>query len=130
MVFLAMAAKEAPAMEGPWSVSGDSPVIETTLHGEQARDNKVSGAKPFIFLIRGFQRYVSPVDGERCNMYPTCSTYGLHAFRKHGALKGIILTADRLLHEYDEAAFAPRIIKYGRLRYYDPVEYNDFWWSK
>ena len=125
---------EAAAMNAPWSVNGAAPVIDGPSVSQRAKAPTLSGssaaALPFLALIRGFQHYVSPVDGDRCMLYPTCSTYGLQAFRKHGALKGIVLTADRLLHEYDEGAFAPRIIKHGHLRYYDPLEYNDFWWHK
>lgn len=129
MALLTLAA-EVHAMEAPWSVNENSPVIDDPLSEQQSRDEIFSETNAFIVLIKGFQRYVSPVDGDRCNMYPTCSTYGLHAFRKHGAFKGIVLTADRLLHEYDEAAFAPLIMKSGKARYYDPVEYNDFWWHE
>ena len=134
IIFFVIGAGHASAMKGPWSVKGTSPVIEIPLQEqprpESATNKEVLAAAPFLVLIKGFQRYISPVDGDRCNMYPSCSTYGLHAFRKHGVLKGLVLTADRLLHEYDEGAFAPRIIKSGKLRYYDPVEYNDFWWHK
>lgn len=130
LALLVITGREVSAMEEPWSVSGRAPVIDATFRGHEDKGHHVGGTNPFIILVKGFQRYISPVDGERCNMYPTCSSYSINAFKKHGSLKGIILTADRLLHEYDEAAFAPRIIKYGQLRYYDPVEYNDFWWSK
>jgi len=133
-IFTAMGASNAAAMETPWSVSDDAPLITSSHLGQKGREaivsNEVSTFNPFVVVIKGFQHYISPVDGERCNMYPTCSSYGLHAFRKHGTFKGIVLTADRLLHEYDEPLFAPRIIKYGKLRYYDPVKYNDFWWHK
>jgi uncharacterized protein len=32
-----------------------------------------------------------------CRFYPTCSHYGIEAFRQHGALKGMWLTVIRIL---------------------------------
>jgi hypothetical protein len=40
------------------------------------------------------------------------------------------MTFDRLIHESDEIRQAPLVKIYGAYRYYDPVENNDFWWSK
>jgi hypothetical protein len=63
-------------------------------------------------------------------MYPTGSDYARQAIKKHGALVGIVLTADRLLHEGNEGRRAPRIRKYGLWRVYDPVAANDWWWQQ
>ena len=81
-------------------------------------------------FIRFFQIYVSPVDGDRCPSYPTCSQYAVEAIHKHGAVAGLIMTFDRLIHEADEVHRAPQIRVNGSYRYYDPVENNDFWWKK
>ncbi len=80
--------------------------------------------------IRIFQRYISPVDGDRCPSYPTCSQYGVEAVRTHGAVIGFVMTFDRLMHESDEIRRVPLVKVGDRYRYYDPVENNDFWWSK
>jgi uncharacterized protein len=32
-----------------------------------------------------------------CRFYPTCSHYGIEAFRQHGAIKGLWLTVIRIL---------------------------------
>ena len=81
-------------------------------------------------LIRIFQKYISPVDGDRCPCYPTCSQYSVDAIRKHGVLVGTVMTFDRLIHESDEIRRVPAIKVFGSYRYYDPVENNDFWWGK
>ena len=47
--------------------------------------------------IRWFQNYVSPMDGPRCQFYPTCSAFGYEAVRDHGLWHGTLMTADRLL---------------------------------
>jgi Putative membrane protein insertion efficiency factor len=82
----------------------------------------------FDRLLRFFQQVISPVDGARSNMYPTGSAYARQVIKKHGALLGIMLTAERLMHEGNEGKVSPRIQKYGVWRIYDPVEANDWWW--
>lgn len=72
---------------------------------------------------------ISEVDGERCPMYPTCSSYALQAVRKHGPVIGFFMTADRLIHESDEMNQAPLIRSGETTRFFDPVEANDFWWN-
>jgi putative component of membrane protein insertase Oxa1/YidC/SpoIIIJ protein YidD len=82
----------------------------------------------FDAYLRFFQQVISPVDGARSNMYPTGSAYARQAIKKHGALVGIVLTTERLMHEGNEDQVAPRIRKYGLWRVHDPVEANDWWW--
>ena len=53
--------------------------------------------KILIFFIRLYQKYLSPLKRMRCPYYPTCSNYGIEAIEKHGALKGSILAAWRIL---------------------------------
>ena len=51
----------------------------------------------FIFLIKLYQKYLSPLKTTRCPYIPTCSQYGLEAIQKYGALKGGLLAAWRIL---------------------------------
>jgi putative membrane protein insertion efficiency factor len=51
----------------------------------------------FMGLIRIYQRTISPLLGPRCRYYPSCSQYGYEAMSVHGAAKGTILTAWRVL---------------------------------
>ena len=82
---------------------------------------------------------ISPVDGDRCKMYPTCSAYSYKVYQQYGLLLGSLLTFDRLTHEMDEYKFT-RIIddqhdpdwlkkKYRNLIIFDPPENNVFWWK-
>lgn len=80
-------------------------------------------------MLRFYQGYITQIDGDRCVMHPTCSQYSVQAIRKHGPLLGIIMTSDRLMHEYDEQKEAPLIKIGNRYRHDDPVSNNDFWWS-
>ena len=76
--------------------------------------------------VRFFQVVISPIDGPRSPSYPTGSAYGMSAMKKHGAFWGIIITADRLIHEADQP-LGPIISLHNKDRYFDPVERNDFW---
>lgn len=53
--------------------------------------------KLLIVAIKFYQKYLSPMKRTRCPYIPTCSQYGLEAVQKHGALKGSILTAWRIM---------------------------------
>ena len=52
---------------------------------------------PAIGLIRFDQKFISPFTPPRCKYYPTCSAYALEAYRKHGLIKGTVLSTWRLL---------------------------------
>lgn len=61
-----------------------------------------------VFLIRCYQVGISPLFPSACRFEPTCSHYGIEAFRKHGFIKGLVLTIKRILrchpggpHGYD-----------------------------
>lgn len=60
-------------------------------------------------LIRGYQLAVSPLLGQRCRFYPTCSQYTLEAVETHGALRGLWLGVRRLAkcHPFHAGGFDP-----------------------
>lgn len=46
---------------------------------------------PSLFLIgfvKIYQFFLSPIFGQRCRFYPTCSHYFIQAVRKYGAIRG------------------------------------------
>lgn len=47
--------------------------------------------------IRAYRRWISPMLGHNCRFAPTCSEYALGALQTHGALKGSLLAAWRIL---------------------------------
>ncbi len=49
-----------------------------------------------VLLLRGYRAAVSPVYGEVCRYYPSCSAYALEAVERHGAARGTWLTVRRL----------------------------------
>lgn len=53
--------------------------------------------KIFVFIIRLYQKFLSPFLGAQCRYTPTCSQYAVEALQKHGALKGGWLAFKRIL---------------------------------
>jgi putative membrane protein insertion efficiency factor len=47
--------------------------------------------------VRFYQRFVSPAIPQRCKYHPSCSQYSVTAIRRYGILRGLILSAWRLL---------------------------------
>ncbi|WP_349826657.1 membrane protein insertion efficiency factor YidD, partial [Brevibacterium litoralis] len=43
---------------------------------------------PFVWFMRAYRRIVSPLYGEVCRYYPSCSKYALDAFEVTGAVGG------------------------------------------
>lgn len=82
------------------------------------------------WLASFFSKHISAVDGDRCPSEPTCSSYSVQAFKKHGLVMGWLMTVDRLIHEADEWNFSPVKNRGGKEKIIDPVENNDYWWHE
>lgn len=54
-------------------------------------------AKVLIGLVRVYQYTISPLIGQRCRFYPSCSNYFIEAVRKYGAIRGSIRGVWRIL---------------------------------
>ncbi|MBI1730151.1 membrane protein insertion efficiency factor YidD [Candidatus Acetothermia bacterium] len=48
-------------------------------------------------VIRGYQRFISPLSSPSCRFVPSCSEYAHQAIAKYGALRGCWLALKRLL---------------------------------
>ncbi len=80
-------------------------------------------------LIQFYQTYISPVDGNRCPMHPSCSAYAAEAFETHGPVTGWIMTCDRLVRCGRDETKISSTVAVGSQEYtYDPVSANTFWW--
>jgi putative membrane protein insertion efficiency factor len=73
-----------------------------------------------VLPIRIYQRLVSPMLGQRCRYYPSCSEYAVEAIRRFGILRGAVLAGWRLLRcnpwsrggfdpVEDQSLFRPRV---------------------
>jgi putative membrane protein insertion efficiency factor len=57
-----------------------------------------------IGLLRAYRFAISPLYGQVCRYYPTCSAYALEAVERHGAVRGSWLAARRVLRCHPWAA--------------------------
>lgn len=53
--------------------------------------------KVLLYLVRGYQKFISPLFPPSCRYYPTCSNYTVQAIEKHGALKGGVMGLARII---------------------------------
>ncbi len=108
-------------MKGPWN--GPEAVASQR---EQGNSQTNAGTA----LVSLYRKYISPINGSNCPMFPSCSTYGIEKNKKHGFLLGWIMTWDRLYRcGRDELRLSSLIIENGQPKCSDPVHSNDFWWS-
>jgi len=57
-----------------------------------------------VKTIKGYQFLISPILGDNCRFYPSCSSYSIEAIKKYGLLKGGLKGCKRLLrcHPYSK----------------------------
>ncbi|MDR1355473.1 MAG: membrane protein insertion efficiency factor YidD [Propionibacteriaceae bacterium] len=60
-------------------------------------------------FVKVWRRLVSPLYGDVCRYYPTCSAYALDALQTHGALHGSVLAVRRICrcHPWTTGGFDP-----------------------
>jgi len=69
--------------------------------------------RPLTWLLIGFvqawRALISPLYGDVCKYYPSCSAYGLEALRVHGAFRGSAMTVWRVLrcNPWSDGGFDP-----------------------
>ena len=62
-----------------------------------------------IGVVKCYKTFISPLLGNNCRFYPSCSTYSIEALTTHGVLTGSYLTVKRLLkcHPFHEGGLDP-----------------------
>lgn len=50
-----------------------------------------------IAIMTFYRRVISPLYGDVCRYYPSCSRYSLEAYQQQGFVRGLLLTVFRLL---------------------------------
>lgn len=50
-----------------------------------------------IAIMHGYRKVISPLYGQVCRYYPSCSRYALEAYQQRGFFVGLALTIWRLL---------------------------------
>lgn len=62
-----------------------------------------------LLLLRAYKLGISPLLGQNCRFYPSCSDYAREAIASHGAVKGSLLAGRRLCkcHPWHAGGFDP-----------------------
>jgi len=75
-----------------------------------------------IGFILVWRKLISPLYGDVCRYYPSCSGYGLGSFQQHGVISGFIRTLWRIIRcnpwspgGVDEVKPGPNWIRVGKL---------------
>ncbi|RNC67686.1 MAG: membrane protein insertion efficiency factor YidD [Desulfuromonadales bacterium] len=65
--------------------------------------------KVFIQIIGIYQRFISPLKGPTCRFYPSCSHYSKESIIRHGLLRGLWLSAVRIMkcHPFHPGGYDP-----------------------
>jgi putative membrane protein insertion efficiency factor len=50
-----------------------------------------------ILFLKGYRKVISPLYGDVCRFYPTCSAYGLEQVQQRGVVSGVVFTTWRIL---------------------------------
>tara|TARA_B100000035_G_C20995576_1_gene552312 strand:+ start:1007 stop:1231 length:225 start_codon:yes stop_codon:yes gene_type:complete len=63
----------------------------------------------FIKLIKFYRFLISPLLGDTCRYYPTCSEYSIESLKTHGLFKGLFLSFKRILscNPWGKSGFDP-----------------------
>lgn len=66
-------------------------------------------AKAAIALIRLYQLTLSRILPSTCRFTPSCSSYAVDAFKKHGFVRGAALASRRILrcHPFSKGGYDP-----------------------
>jgi putative membrane protein insertion efficiency factor len=75
-----------------------------------------------VLPIRLYRALLSPLLGDRCKYYPSCSAYAEQAIREYGILRGLILAGWRLLrcNPWSHGGFDP-VEKQRLFRKHEPA---------
>lgn len=62
-----------------------------------------------VFIVKFYQKVISPYSRGSCRFMPTCSNYAIEAINKYGAIKGSILSFKRILrcHPFGSSGYDP-----------------------
>ena len=70
---------------------------------------KIIKILPFVFMIKLYQWFVSPILKTNCRYLPTCSEYSIISLKEYGIIKGLYLAIKRIFscHPYGGDGYDP-----------------------
>jgi len=78
----------------------------------------------FLESIKLYQKWISPIGGERCGFRPSCSRYGYASIMTQGPIVGLLMTGDRLTRCNIWKRPGPDYLLLPNGRLYDPPSNN------
>ena len=74
-------------------------------------------SKVSIKIIKGYKFFISPLFGNSCRYFPTCSEYSIEAIENYGFFKGLLISLKRI--------FSCHPVKFlGGGEGFDPIKKN------
>lgn len=60
-------------------------------------------------LLQTYKYLISPLIGQNCRFYPSCSDYAREAVERHGVVRGLLLALRRVgrCHPWNSGGFDP-----------------------
>ena len=75
-----------------------SSIGSAQLHaGDAIRSIPLIPRNLVLGLLAGYRKVISPMYGDVCAYYPSCSAYAVGAVQQHGAVRGAALSAWRIV---------------------------------
>lgn len=65
--------------------------------GDLLRSVPLAPRNAVLGFLAGYRKVISPMYGDVCAYYPSCSAYAVGAVQQHGAVRGTMLSAWRIL---------------------------------
>ncbi|HEY4042465.1 MAG TPA: membrane protein insertion efficiency factor YidD [Rhodopila sp.] len=83
-------------------------------------------ARVGIGTVRVYQWTVRPLIGSHCRFWPSCSEYAVEALQVHGAARGTMMAAKRILrcNPWHEGGVDPVPTKFGPAKSGAPIDRN------
>jgi putative component of membrane protein insertase Oxa1/YidC/SpoIIIJ protein YidD len=110
-------------------VSGSSETMKGpgVMQRRSVANNRIETSVPRIVLLGAltlFQKFISPVDGDRCGFSPSCSAFAREAVVRLGPVLGVQVTADRLMRCTFFKGPGPDYLLLPNGKLFDPLENN------
>ena len=57
-----------------------------------------------VVILRAYRKVISPLYGDVCRYYPSCSQYALQAIQQYGVIRGVVMGSWRIARCHPWAA--------------------------